>query len=182
MTTILSKFPCYEILSESTSVKSYSRLPTHCNSKTNESESWNFVLFFHPSIKNVICNWYDITGTMSGLLIHRIRGFLLQEGTQPNAPTVVTRGKKEWMKYQQHTSNRASPMSQWVKNPPANAGTQETWVRPLGQEDLLEEEKWTTHSSVLAWRILWTEEPGGLQYKGSQRLERDWPIKHAYLK
>ena len=45
----------------------------------------------------------------------------------------------------------------------------ETWVRSLGQEDPLEKEM-TTHSSVLAWRIPWTEEPGGLQSMGSQRV------------
>ena len=46
-----------------------------------------------------------------------------------------------------------------VKNPPANAG-KETWVRSLGWEDPLEEGM-ATHSSILAWRIPWTEEPGG---------------------
>ena len=47
--------------------------------------------------------------------------------------------------------------------------TQETWVRSLGQEDPLEEGM-ATHSSILAWRILWTEEPGELQPMGSQRV------------
>ena len=46
--------------------------------------------------------------------------------------------------------------------------TQETQVRTLGQEDPLEKEM-TAHSSILAWRIPWTEEPGGLQSIGSQR-------------
>ena len=46
-----------------------------------------------------------------------------------------------------------------VKNPPA---MQETWVRSPGQEDPLENGI-ATHSSILAWRIPWTEEPGGLQ-------------------
>ena len=50
-------------------------------------------------------------------------------------------------------------LSQTVKNPPA---IQETWVRSLGGEDPLEEGM-ATHSSILAWRILWTEKPGGLQ-------------------
>ena len=50
---------------------------------------------------------------------------------------------------------------------------QETWVRPLGQEDPLEEEM-ATHSSILAWRIPWTEETGGLQSMGSQRIGYDW--------
>ena len=46
--------------------------------------------------------------------------------------------------------------------------TQETWVQTLGQEDPLEKET-ATHSSILAWEIPWTEEPGGLQSMGSQR-------------
>ena len=53
-----------------------------------------------------------------------------------------------------------------VKNPPA---TQETQVQSLGQEDPLEKEM-VTHSSILAWRIPQTEEPGGLQSIGSQRV------------
>ena len=53
-----------------------------------------------------------------------------------------------------------------VKNLPA---MQETWVRSLGEEDPLEKEV-ATYSSILAWRIPWTEEPGGLQSMGSQRV------------
>ena len=49
---------------------------------------------------------------------------------------------------------------------------QETPVRSLVQEDPLEEGM-ATHSSILAWRILWTEEPGGLQSMGSQRVRHD---------
>ena len=48
----------------------------------------------------------------------------------------------------------------------------EMCVQSLDQEDPLEE--MATHSSVLAWRILWTEEPGGLQSMGSQRIRHDW--------
>ena len=48
----------------------------------------------------------------------------------------------------------------------------ETQVRYLGQEDPLEKEM-ATHSSILAWRIPWTEEPGGLQSMGSQRVGHD---------
>ena len=47
--------------------------------------------------------------------------------------------------------------------------TQETQVRSLGQEDALEKEM-ATHSSILVWKIPWTEEPGGLQSMGSQRV------------
>ena len=48
----------------------------------------------------------------------------------------------------------------------------ETWVRFLGWEDPLEEEM-ATHASILAWRIPWTEEPGGLQSTGSHRVRPD---------
>ena len=56
---------------------------------------------------------------------------------------------------------------QMVENLPA---IQETWVKSLGQEDPLEKEM-TIQSSLLAWRIPWTEEPGGLQSMGLQRAE-----------
>ena len=56
-----------------------------------------------------------------------------------------------------------------VKNPPA---MQETWVQPLGREDLLEKER-ATHASILTWRIPWTEEPGRLQSLRSQRVGHD---------
>ena len=59
----------------------------------------------------------------------------------------------------------------------------ETWVWSLGQEDPLEKEM-ATHSSTLAWKIPWTEEPGGLQSMGSQRVGHDWETKlsnfHTY--
>ena len=48
----------------------------------------------------------------------------------------------------------------------------ETWVRSLGWEDPLEK-RMTTHSSILAWRILWTEEPGRLQSIGLERVRHD---------
>ena len=57
-------------------------------------------------------------------------------------------------------------VAQMVKNLPA---VQETWVQSLGREDPLEKEM-ATHSSILAWRIPWTEEPRGLQSMGSQRV------------
>ena len=50
--------------------------------------------------------------------------------------------------------------------------TQETWVQALGQENPLEKEM-ATHSSILAWEIPWTEEPGRLQSMGSQRIGHD---------
>ena len=62
--------------------------------------------------------------------------------------------------------SQASLVAQMVKNLPA---MQETWVPSLGQEDTLEEGM-ATHFSILAWRIPWTEEAGGLQSVGSQRV------------
>ena len=56
-----------------------------------------------------------------------------------------------------------------VKNPPANAGAAGDMDLIPGQEDPLEEEM-ATHSSILAWKIPWTEGPGGLQSTGSQRV------------
>ena len=64
----------------------------------------------------------------------------------------------------------ASVVAQRIKHLPA---MQETRVRFLGWEDPLEKEM-ATHSSILAWRIPWTEEPGGLQSTGSQRVGHDW--------
>ena len=63
----------------------------------------------------------------------------------------------------------ASLVAQMVKNLPA---IQETRVRSLNWEDPLEMGM-TIYSSILAWRISWTEEPGGLQSMGSQRVRRD---------
>ena len=68
-------------------------------------------------------------------------------------------------------SVEASPVVQMIKNLPA---MQETWVRSLGWEDLLEKGM-ATHSSILAWRIPWTEEPGGLE---SMELQR---VRHIHV-
>ena len=60
-------------------------------------------------------------------------------------------------------------VAQMVKNLPA---MQETWVQSLGRENPLEKGI-ATHSSILAWRIPWTEEPGGLQSVGSERVRQN---------
>ena len=62
-----------------------------------------------------------------------------------------------------------------VKNLPA---VEEMLVQSLGQEDSLEKEM-ATHSSILAWEISWTEEPGGLQSMGSQRVGYDLMTEHT---
>ena len=63
----------------------------------------------------------------------------------------------------------ASPVARRVKNLPASARETGDVVQFLGLEDPLEEGK-ATHSRILAWRSPWTEKPGGLQSKGSQRV------------
>ena len=73
-----------------------------------------------------------------------------------------------------------SPVAQGLKRLPA---MQETWVWSLDWEDPLEKEM-PTHSCILAWRIPWTEEPGGLQSMGLQRVGHDWPsdLTKQYVK
>ena len=72
---------------------------------------------------------------------------------------------------------RTSPVAQMVK---CLSTMRETWVGSLGREDPLEEEM-ATHSSILAWRIPWTEEPGELKTMGSHRVTQlNWLSKHAH--
>ena len=73
------------------------------------------------------------------------------------------------------STQRASQVTQRVKNPPA---MQETQVRFLRQEDPLKEGM-AVHSSILAWRIPWTEESGGLQSLELKRVGYNWATKHA---
>ena len=69
-----------------------------------------------------------------------------------------------------------SPLvAQMAKNLPA---MQETWAQSRGWGNPLEEGM-ATHSSILAWRVPWTEEPGGLQSVGLQRVGHDWAAKHS---
>ena len=72
-------------------------------------------------------------------------------------------------KFQQHSVYRSSLVAQIVKNLSA---MQETKVQSLGWDTL--QKGMLTHSTVLAWRIPWTQEPGGLQPMGSQRVRHDW--------
>ena len=66
-------------------------------------------------------------------------------------------------------ADQASLVTQMVECLPT---MEETRVQPLGQEDPLEKEM-ATHSSILAWQIPWTKDPGGLQSMGSQRVRHD---------
>ena len=68
-----------------------------------------------------------------------------------------------------YTNQWTSPVAEMVKHLPT---MRETWVQSLGREDLLEKEM-ATYTSILAWKIPWTEEPGRLQSMGSQRVGHD---------
>ena len=78
-------------------------------------------------------------------------------------------GRDQHSIVKQVSSNWSFPMAQMVKNLLA---VWETKDRSLGREDPLEKGM-ATHSSILAWKILWTEEPGGPQFIESQRVEHD---------
>ena len=67
-----------------------------------------------------------------------------------------------------------------VKNLPAVQEMQDTQVSSLGWEDPLKEEM-ATHSSVLAWNIPWTQKPGSLWSKGSQRVRHNWSDKAQHI-
>ena len=69
-------------------------------------------------------------------------------------------------------NNTGFPSGSVVKNPPAVQEIQDTQVSSLGWEDPLKEEM-ATHSSVRAWTIPWTQKPGGLWSKGSQRVKHN---------
>ena len=84
--------------------------------------------------------------------------------------------KKCIYKIDYYTNLGASLITQLVNHLPA---MQETWVRFLGQEDPLEKEM-ATHSSILAWRIPWTEEPDKLQSMGSQESDTTWRLNHNH--
>ena len=92
----------------------------------------------------------------------------LKEKKKKMSPASETNNKRniKSLEYLYENWFWVSLVAQMVKNLPA---VQETWVPSLGGEDPLEEEM-ATHSSILAWRISWTEEPGGLESMGLQEL------------
>ena len=87
-----------------------------------------------------------------------------------NGTTTLENSLLSPIKLERHHMTQASLVAQTVKRLPA---MRETRVWSLGWEDPLEKEI-ATHSSILAWKIPWTEEPGRLQSMGSQRVRHDW--------
>ena len=136
---------------------------------------------------------WDFLGKSVGVCCH----FLLQGTSRPRDRTqvshIVDRCFTIWANREVHSSipgsgrcsgegigyplqySWASLVAQMIKNLPA---MWETWVWTLAREDP-QEEGTATHSSLLAWRIPWTEEPGGLQSMELQRVGHDWAIKHS---
>ena len=90
--------------------------------------------------------------------------------TQKNKENIFNLTVQYLEKYSSTNYIQAFPGGSVVKNPFA---MQKMWVWSLGGEDLLEKEM-TTHSNILAWRIPWMEEPGRLQFMGSQRVGHYW--------
>ena len=74
--------------------------------------------------------------------------------------------------YLKYTSFTCQGLPRWLSSNEFAYNALEAWVRSLGCDDP-PEEGMTTHSDILAWRIPWTEEPGGLQNMGSQRVRHD---------
>ena len=97
---------------------------------------------------------YRVSDRRLSLLTFPLQLFYFRQGR-----TIKIPGAKVW----------ASLMAQAVKDLPVMQEIQETQVRSLGREDPLEKGM-VTHSSILTWRIPWTEEPDGLQSMGSQRV------------
>ena len=81
----------------------------------------------------------------------------------------------------EYDSPLSFPGGSALKNLPAMQEPREPWVRSLGQENPLEESM-ATHFRILAWRMPWTEEPGGLQSMGSQRVRHNLATKDTHTK
>ena len=116
--------------------------------------------FFSPRLHPVAC-----------------RILVSQPGIEPVSPAVEAWSLNHWNAVEfLFIFFTASLVAQSIKNLPA---VQETRVWSLGWEDPLEKEM-ATHSSILAWKISWTKEPGGLQSMGSQRVGHDWATNTYY--
>ena len=101
-----------------------------------------------------------------------LQGIFPTQGLNPGLPhwtdvLLSVPSRKSWV-----TSIASQVAQQWRLHLPM-----QMWVQSLGREDSLEKAI-ATHSSILAWRIPWKEEPGGLQSMGSQRVRPEWATEH----
>ena len=121
----------------------------------------NVTRMFHSYFCQVLCDFLGFPGSSAGK----------ESACNAGGPSSIPgsgRSLGEGTGYPLQNS-WASLVAQMLKNPPA---MREIWVRCLGQEDPLGKEM-ATHSSILAWRIPWMEEPDRLQSMGSQRVGHD---------
>jgi len=116
-------------------------------------------------------DWSDLAPTLVALVVKNPHAKARDPGWIPGLGSSPREGIGYPLQY-----SWASLGAQMVKNPPTMP---ETWVRSLGWEDPLEEGM-ATHSSILAWRIPWAEETGGLQSMRSQRVGHDWVTKYTH--
>ena len=141
------------------------RLGREISAELNMLATWSRISSFPNCEKCFYCLSHPVYSVLLGQpeLIHTI----IQEVGQNRCEVQ----ERDWGKVM------ASLMAQRIKHLPV---MQETRVRSLGWEDPLEKEM-ATHSSILAWRIPWIEEPGGLQSTGSQRVGHDWETSHTHI-
>ena len=114
-----------------------------------------------------------IQGRLAGSQTALFFGWQWSEGAESGKQQVKSSSKELGAFIFNPLCSQGFPGGSAVRNPPAMQELQETWVWSLGQEDPLEEGM-ATHSSILAWRIQWAEEPSGLQSIGSQSVGHGW--------
>ena len=124
--------------------------------------------------------WLPFTLTLRGhvgLLIGFL-SILLFQGVRRHILSLP--GGERWETCWLVEQSEGSPGSASDKEPACQCRRQEMWVQFLGWKDPLDEGT-ATHSSITAWRIPWTEEPGGLQFIGSQKVGHDWAHTLIFL-
>ena len=140
------------------------------NRKSLSLSFFNYSFIFETALGLCCCAWALSSCREQGLLfveVHRIRE---AQAIGSQASVVATPALEHRL-----NSCGASLIAQWVKSLPA---MQESWVQFLGREDPLEKEM-ATHSSILAWKIPWTVEPGRLQSMGLQEVRQSRASKHS---
>ena len=136
----------------------------------------HIVLYVIGQVSIVFLHMRAHTHTHTHTILHSTRVFSWSHQLQ-GRPVSSLSTTHIMLSFSFHTFTCVFPlpgMARWLRGKESTCQcrmTHETWVQSLGWEDLLEEEM-ATHSSILAWEILWTEEPGGLQSMGSWRDNR----------
>ena len=121
-------------------------------------------------------DWISLSTYMVAILVasskrsSRFQKAILQNYSLRLSKNLKFPGERSILFQFEQGSNWFFLVVQMAKNLPA---TWETWVQSLGQDDLLEK-RMATHSSILAWRIPWKEDPGGLQSMESQKVRQNW--------